>query len=64
MYKYVDHLLSLLPQETEEIFHALRAADHFVGHPVIESPVVHGDRGNFSPSANTVFIAAQVIICL
>ncbi len=46
MYKYVDHLLTLLPQEPK-YFTPYRLPTTFVGHPVIESNVVKGDAEAF-----------------
>lgn len=51
MYKYVDHLLTLLPQEPKYFTpYGLEAT--FVGHPVIESKVVHGDGDDFRKKFN------------
>lgn len=46
MYKYVDHLLTLLPQEPK-YFTPYNLSATFVGHPVIESNVVKGDAKAF-----------------
>lgn len=46
MYKYIDRLLTLLPQEPKYFTPYHLQAD-FVGHPVIESEVVHGDAKAF-----------------
>lgn len=46
MYKYVDHLLTLLPQEPK-YFTPHHLATTFVGHPVIESNVTKGDAKEF-----------------
>ena len=46
MYKYVDHLLTLLPQEPK-YFTPYGLKTTFVGHPVIESPVLNGDENKF-----------------
>ena len=46
MYKYVDHLLTLLPQEPK-YFTPYRLPATFVGHPVIESRVTSGDASAF-----------------
>ena len=46
MYKYIDRLLTLLPQEPK-YFTPYHLKTDFVGHPVIESNVVHGDSGQF-----------------
>ncbi len=46
MYKYVDHLLTLLPQEPK-YFTPYGLKTTFVGHPVIESPVVNSDGNTF-----------------
>lgn len=51
MYKYVDLLLTLLPQEPKYFTpYGLEAV--FVGHPVIESKVVHGDGADFRKKFN------------
>lgn len=46
MYKYVDHLLTLLPQEPK-YFTPYGLETTFVGHPVIESPVATADKETF-----------------
>ena len=46
MYKYIDRLLTLLPQEPK-YFTPYHLKTDFVGHPVIESNVVHGDSEQF-----------------
>lgn len=46
MYKYVDHLLTLLPQEPK-YFTPYHLPTTFVGHPVIESNVTRGDAAAF-----------------
>lgn len=46
MHKYIDHLLTLLPQEPK-YFTPYGLAVDFVGHPVIESDVVHGSAEAF-----------------
>lgn len=46
MNKYVDHLLTLLPQEPK-YFTPYGLETTFVGHPVIESKVVHGSGEDF-----------------
>lgn len=51
MYKYVDHLLTLLPQEPK-YFTPYGLASTFVGHPVIESKVIHGDGDDFRKKFN------------
>lgn len=51
MYKYVDHLLTLLPQEPK-YFTPYGLESTFVGHPVIESKVVHGDGDDFRKKFN------------
>ena len=60
MYKYVDHLLTLLPQEPK-YFTPYGLAATFVGHPVIESKVIHGSgddfRKKFAISADKKIIA-------
>ena len=52
MYKYVDLLLTLLPQEPK-LFYTLLVWRRFLwGHPVIESKVVHGDGADFRKKFN------------
>ena len=51
MYKYVDLLLTLLPQEPK-YFTPYGLQTVFVGHPVIESKVVHGDGADFRKKFN------------
>ena len=46
MYKYIDELLTLLPKEPS-YFTSYHLKTVFVGHPVIESNVVHGDSEQF-----------------
>lgn len=46
MYKYIDHLLVLFPQEPR-YFTPYGLPTTFVGHPVIESAVVNGVKGDF-----------------
>ena len=46
MHNYIDHLLTLLPQEPK-YFTPYGLAVDFVGHPVIESDVVHGSAEAF-----------------
>ena len=46
MYKYIDHLLTLFPYEPK-YFTPYKLKTTFVGHPVIESPVVWGSREDF-----------------
>ena len=46
MNKYVDRLLTLLPQEPQ-YFTPYGLDTVFVGHPVIESPIVQGDKESF-----------------
>ena len=46
MYKYIDLLLTLLPQEPK-YFTPHKLDTKFVGHPVIESAVSHGDGKEF-----------------
>ncbi|MDO4161854.1 MAG: lipid-A-disaccharide synthase [Pseudomonadota bacterium] len=46
MYKYIDLLLTLFPQEPR-YFLPYNLQTVFVGHPVIESEVVNGIRGDF-----------------
>jgi len=61
MHKYVDLLLTLLPQEPK-YFTPYGMETVFVGHPVIESPVVHGDQKIFRQQYNLA--ADKKIICL
>lgn len=51
MYKYVDHLLTLLPQEPK-YFTPYKLPTTFVGHPVIESNVTKGDAKEFRKKYN------------
>nr|QIM10250.1 lipid-A-disaccharide synthase [uncultured Alphaproteobacteria bacterium] len=51
MYKYVDRLLTLLPQEPK-YFTPYGLETTFVGHPVIESPVANADRETFRREHN------------
>lgn len=46
MYKYIDHLLTLFPQEPK-YFTPYKLSATFVGHPVIESEIVSGKKGDF-----------------
>ena len=46
MYKYIDLLLTLFPQEPK-YFTPYNLQTEFVGHPVIESEVVNGVKGDF-----------------
>lgn len=46
MYKYIDLLLTLFPQEPR-YFTPYNLPTVFVGHPVIESDVVNGVKGDF-----------------
>lgn len=46
MYKYIDHLLTLLPYEPK-YFTPYRLPTDFVGHPVIESEALHADGAKF-----------------
>lgn len=46
MHNYIDHLLTLLPQEPK-YFTPYGLSVDFVGHPVIESDVVHGSAEAF-----------------
>lgn len=60
MYKYIDHLLTLFPQEPR-YFTPYHLPTTFVGHPVIESDIVRGVRGEFKkqhniPSENRVML--------
>lgn len=51
MYKYVDHLMTLLPQEPK-YFTPYGLDTTFVGHPVIESKVVTGSGEEFRKKFN------------
>ena len=51
MYKYIDLLLTLFPQEPR-YFSPYNLPTTFVGHPVIESEVVNGVRGDFKKRHN------------
>ena len=46
MYKYIDHLLTLFPQEPK-YFTPYHLPATFVGHPVIESDIVNGEKSDF-----------------
>ncbi len=46
MYKYIDHLLTLFPQEPK-YFTPYNLPATFVGHPVIESEIVNGEKSDF-----------------
>lgn len=46
MYKYIDHLLTLFPNEPA-YFTPYHLKTDFVGHPVIESSMVHADGNAF-----------------
>lgn len=46
MYKYIDALMTLLPQEPK-YFTPYHLETTFVGHPVIESEVLHADGEAF-----------------
>ena len=46
MYKYIDHLLTLFPQEPK-YFTPYNLPATFVGHPVIESDIVNGQESDF-----------------
>lgn len=46
MYKYIDHLMTLLPYEPK-YFTPYHLATDFVGHPVIESEALHADGEKF-----------------
>lgn len=51
MYKYIDELLTLLPNEAQYFIpHHLKT--EFVGHPVIESAVLHADGKVFRQQHN------------
>jgi len=51
MYKYIDHLLTLFPYEPK-YFTPYRLEASFVGHPVIESPVIYGNSEDFRSRFN------------
>ncbi len=51
MYKYIDHLLTLFPYEPK-YFTPYHLATDFVGHPVIESDVIHADGNAFRKKYN------------
>lgn len=51
MYKYIDHLLTLFPYEPK-YFTPYRLEASFVGHPVIESPVIYGKSQDFRARFN------------
>jgi len=51
MYKYIDHLLTLLPYEPK-YFTPYKLPTTFVGHPVIESSVVWGSQKAFRQRYN------------
>ncbi len=51
MHKYVDYLLTLLPQEPK-YFTPYGLKTTFVGHPVIESPVANGNKEAFRKEHN------------
>lgn len=51
MYKYVDHLMTLLPQEPK-YFTPYGLDTTFVGHPVIESKVINGSGEEFRKKYN------------
>lgn len=60
MYKYIDLLLTLFPQEPR-YFTPYNLPTTFVGHPVIESDVVNGVKGDFRkrhniPEENRLFL--------
>ncbi len=46
MYRYIDYLMTLLPQEPK-YFTPYHLKAEFVGHPVIESEAIHGDGNKF-----------------
>lgn len=60
MYKYIDALMTLLPQEPK-YFTPYHLETTFVGHPVIESEVLHADgeafRAKYGISADKKIIA-------
>ena len=51
MYKYIDRLLTLFPNEPA-YFTPHHLATDFVGHPVIESPLVNADAKHFLEKYN------------
>ena len=51
MYKYIDLLLTLFPYEPK-YFTPYNLQTEFVGHPVIESPVVHANAEEFRKKYN------------
>ncbi len=51
MYKYIDGLMTLLPQEPK-YFTPYHLETTFVGHPVIESEVLHADGDEFRRKYN------------
>ena len=51
MYKYIDCLLTLFPYEPK-YFTPYRLRAEFVGHPVIESPVIYGNKTDFRERFN------------
>ena len=51
MYKYIDLLLTLFPYEPK-YFTPYQLRTEFVGHPVIESPVVHANAEEFRKKYN------------
>ncbi len=51
MYKYIDALMTLLPQEPK-YFTPYHLETVFVGHPVIESEALHADGGAFRQRFN------------
>ena len=51
MYKYIDLLLTLFPYEPK-YFTPYNLQAEFVGHPVIESPVVHANAEEFRKKYN------------
>ena len=61
MHKYVDHLLTLLPQEAK-YFIPYGMQTTFVGHPVIESPVATGNKESFRHKYNIA--DNKKIICI
>lgn len=61
MYKYVDHLLTLLPHEAK-YFTPYNLETTFVGHPVIESPVADGNKETFRRKYN--IDDDQKIVCI
>jgi lipid-A-disaccharide synthase len=51
MYKYIDCLLTLFPYEPK-YFTPYHLRAEFVGHPVIESPIIYGNKNDFRQRFN------------